>query len=89
MRRVRRRAGDRSLSLFSTIATIGAPLDVTVAELAIESFFPADQQTRAHFGVPARPSSAGRHLAAASCPVPPDEVRAMTSTSGPLPGPGP
>lgn len=30
------------LQLFSTIATIGAPLDVTAAELAVEAFFPAD-----------------------------------------------
>jgi hypothetical protein len=50
---LRIRVGDRSLSLFSTIATIGAPLDVTVAELAIESFFAADEETRAHFGLPA------------------------------------
>jgi transcriptional regulator with XRE-family HTH domain len=31
-----------TLSLFSTIATFGTPLDVTVSELAIESFYPAD-----------------------------------------------
>jgi transcriptional regulator with XRE-family HTH domain len=49
---LRLRVGDGSLSLFSTIATIGAPLDVTVAELAIEAFFPADEPTRAHFGLP-------------------------------------
>ncbi|NUT20580.1 MAG: helix-turn-helix transcriptional regulator [Hamadaea sp.] len=33
------------LTFFSTIATFGIPADVTVAELAIESFFPADQFT--------------------------------------------
>jgi hypothetical protein len=27
------------------VATFGTPLDVTVAELAIESFFPADKGT--------------------------------------------
>ena len=43
------RVGERSLSLFSTIATIGSPLDVTVAELAIEAFFPADEPTREQF----------------------------------------
>jgi transcriptional regulator with XRE-family HTH domain len=37
--------GDRELSFFSTIATFGTPLDVTVSELMIESFFPADQAT--------------------------------------------
>jgi hypothetical protein len=29
------------------VATFGTPLDVTVAELAIESFFPADPETAA------------------------------------------
>jgi transcriptional regulator with XRE-family HTH domain len=33
------------LAFFSTIATFGTPLDITIAELAIESFFPADQTT--------------------------------------------
>ncbi len=36
------------LRLFSTIATFGTPLDVTVAELAIETFYPADDATEAH-----------------------------------------
>lgn len=33
------------LSFFSTTTVFGTPLDVTLAELAIESFFPADRQT--------------------------------------------
>jgi transcriptional regulator with XRE-family HTH domain len=33
------------LRFFSTVATFGTALDVTVAELAIESFFPADDAT--------------------------------------------
>ena len=33
------------LSFLSTITTFGTPLDITIAELAIESFFPADRQT--------------------------------------------
>jgi hypothetical protein len=33
------------LSFFSTVATFGTAVDITVAELAIESFFPADEQT--------------------------------------------
>ncbi|NUT38201.1 MAG: helix-turn-helix transcriptional regulator [Hamadaea sp.] len=33
------------LRFFSTIATFGTPADITVAELAIESFFPADPHT--------------------------------------------
>jgi transcriptional regulator with XRE-family HTH domain len=40
------RLGDGSrLTFFSTIATFGTALDVTVAELAIEQFFPADAET--------------------------------------------
>jgi transcriptional regulator with XRE-family HTH domain len=35
------------LRLFSTLATFGTALDITVAELAIESFFPADAETEA------------------------------------------
>ena len=37
----------QELVFFSTVATFGTPLDVTVAELVIESFFPADPQTAA------------------------------------------
>jgi hypothetical protein len=33
------------LSLLSTIATFGTAVDITIAELAIESFFPADAAT--------------------------------------------
>ena len=36
---------DRDLSLFSMIATFGTPLDITLEELMIESFFPADDAT--------------------------------------------
>lgn len=36
------------LSFFSTLATFGTPMDVTVAELSIEAFFPADDRTREH-----------------------------------------
>jgi hypothetical protein len=39
------RDGDRELAFYSTIATFGTPFDVTVAELSIESFFPADRAT--------------------------------------------
>ncbi len=34
------------LAFISTVATFGAPQDITVAELAIESFYPADPATR-------------------------------------------
>jgi transcriptional regulator with XRE-family HTH domain len=44
--RLRRASGDE-LSLFSTLATFGTALDITLAELSIESFFPADKETEA------------------------------------------
>jgi hypothetical protein len=40
------------LSFLSTVATFGTAVDVTAAELSIESFFPADAATRA--ALPAR-----------------------------------
>ena len=44
---LRIRHGDHLMTFFSTISTFGTPLDITVAELAIESFFPADAATTA------------------------------------------
>jgi MmyB-like transcription regulator ligand binding domain len=39
--------GDVSLDLFTTIATLGTPQDITLQELRIESFFPMDEPTAA------------------------------------------
>jgi MmyB-like transcription regulator ligand binding domain len=44
---LRYRHGDSELSLFSMTAVVGTPLDITVDELAIEAFYPADQATAA------------------------------------------
>ena len=44
---LRFRTDDGVLNLFSTTTVFGTPLDVTVSELAIESFFPADAETTA------------------------------------------
>ncbi|WP_245992747.1 helix-turn-helix domain-containing protein [Prauserella muralis] len=44
---LRLRHGQGELSFFSTVATFGTPLDVTLAELSIESFYPADDPTAA------------------------------------------
>jgi hypothetical protein len=44
---LRIRAGDRELAFISTVATFGTAVDVTVAELSIEGFFPADAGTAA------------------------------------------
>ncbi|WER48265.1 helix-turn-helix transcriptional regulator [Cupriavidus sp. WKF15] len=43
------RAGAFRASLFSTITTLGIPQDVTLQEMRIECFFPADEATRAVF----------------------------------------
>ena len=40
------RRATQTLSLISTITVFGTPLDVTLSELAIELFFPADEATR-------------------------------------------
>ncbi len=39
--------GDHRFELFTTIATIDASLDVTVAELRIETFWPTDAESDA------------------------------------------
>jgi transcriptional regulator with XRE-family HTH domain len=39
------RKGEVSLQLFTTIATLGTPQDVTLQELRIESFFPMNQES--------------------------------------------
>lgn len=42
---VRIRTDDGELALFGTIAVFGTAVDITLAELALESFFPADAAT--------------------------------------------
>ena len=39
------RKGETSLKLFTTIATLGTAHDVTLQEIRIECFFPADAAT--------------------------------------------
>jgi transcriptional regulator with XRE-family HTH domain len=43
-----------SLHLFTTIATLGTPQDITVQEIRVESFFPMDEPTAGFFREPAR-----------------------------------
>jgi len=47
---LRYRDHGRELSFLSITAMIGTPMDVTVSELAIESFYPADAPTAAALG---------------------------------------
>ena len=41
------RVGDVEVSLFTTLTTFGTPRDVTLDELAVELFFPADDASEA------------------------------------------
>jgi hypothetical protein len=43
------KVGGKMLSVFTTIATLGTPQDVTLQEIRIESFFPADDRSDALF----------------------------------------
>lgn len=43
------RIGGRELRLFSTITTFGTPMDISIEEIAVESYYPADQQSAAYF----------------------------------------
>jgi transcriptional regulator with XRE-family HTH domain len=43
------RVDGRELRMFSTITTFGTPLDITLAEVAIESYYPADAASAAYF----------------------------------------
>lgn len=55
------RKGDTSLRLFTTIATLGTPQDITLQELRIESFFPMDDASREVLRGWAKAPSDGRH----------------------------
>jgi transcriptional regulator with XRE-family HTH domain len=47
------RVDGRELRMFSTITTFGTPMDITLDEVAIESYYPADEATAAYFTEPA------------------------------------
>lgn len=49
------RKGETRLSLFSMIATIGTPLDVSLQNLRLEMFFPADDSTAQWFARSLKP----------------------------------
>jgi MmyB-like transcription regulator ligand binding domain len=42
------RTPDGTLRYFSTVTTLGTPVDITLQELRIECFFPADRATQEH-----------------------------------------
>jgi hypothetical protein len=43
------RKGDLRINHFSTLSTFGRPQDITLQELRIESFFPADAESATNF----------------------------------------
>ena len=43
---IRFQRGDLAVNLFTTIATLGSPIDVTLQELRVEMFFPADEPSK-------------------------------------------
>ncbi|HZU40565.1 MAG TPA: helix-turn-helix transcriptional regulator [Solirubrobacteraceae bacterium] len=45
MVQLRLAAGEGELAFFSTLTTFGTAVDVTVSELSVEAFFPADERT--------------------------------------------
>jgi hypothetical protein len=52
--------GTEILSFISTITVFGTALDVTLSELAVESFFPADETTAEALRKAADARKAGR-----------------------------
>jgi exonuclease SbcD len=56
---LRLRHGDRELAFLATHTTFGTPLDITVAELSIEAFFPADAGTADFLRTPLPPRMSG------------------------------
>lgn len=55
------RVDGRELRLFSTITTFGTPMDITLDEIAIESYYPADEESAAYFTRSGRGSFRTRH----------------------------
>ena len=73
------RADGRELRLFSTLTMFGTPRDITLEEIAIESYYPADEETAAYFtgAGPAPGAAAGADSGAGSgaAPVPAPRIR--------------
>ena len=51
--------GGAELSMFTTLTTFGTPRDITLAELAVELFYPADEESDALLNELARSGVAG------------------------------
>lgn len=62
------RVDGRELRLFSTITTFGTPMDITLDELAIESYYPADEESAAYFTRSGGGSFRARHASDPGAP---------------------
>lgn len=67
---LRYRLGDHQLALFSIYASVGTATDVTVEELTIESFYPADEATAAVLRAGSSPDDRGSTMNRTSPPGP-------------------
>lgn len=65
------RKGETSLRMFTTITTLGTPQDVTVQEIRIECFFPADKETEQVFRDESGPQAAAAEPSLANLPATP------------------
>lgn len=70
---LRHRHDGGELSFFSIVAAFGTPLDITVAELAIESFFPSNPETAARL----RALTPAGHGTQSVRPLWPDDARTV------------
>lgn len=58
---IRLRHGDTELSFFNTITTFGAAFDLTLDEIAVEAYFPADEVTAEYLRRAHRTTNAAPH----------------------------
>ncbi|MEU8379851.1 helix-turn-helix transcriptional regulator [Streptosporangium sp. NPDC048865] len=65
--------GGRELRLFSTTTTFGTPMDITLDEVSVESYYPADAESAAYFASP--DAGVGTEAAAALVPELPSADR--------------
>ncbi|WP_406113817.1 helix-turn-helix domain-containing protein [Kitasatospora purpeofusca] len=72
----------RVLSFLSTIATFNTPMDVTVSELALEAFLPADTETAA-FLLGTAPPQEGRRTIRPPGAAPPPPARPAAAAARP------
>ncbi|MFE6284202.1 helix-turn-helix domain-containing protein [Streptomyces sp. NPDC057877] len=66
----------RELRLFSTITTFGTPTDITLDEIAVESYYPADAETAEYF-TRSNGTASGRDVTTPPSPATPPPPRPL------------